>query len=743
MKLSSSLLLTITASALFAEPVTIETISVVEAQDSADFFMEESNQTVQVFTQKSIASLGSQAKMNPYSVISFAPSVNFTPVDQAGSNEPSFHDPIRIRGKSQSGPGGVFMLNGLPVSSNPGGGKQMVDMENIGSIDLYKGYLEVDKNLGFSSLIGKVDLNILPPASNVGSTVLQSFGTESFERTFLRFDSGKMGDFSTFGSFSYLSNDKYKGEGDLERINGMFGLAYKPNDALKAEFYAIYNSDDHHNYNSLAYAEAQDLDTYFDKDYATAHPTESNDVNYYDWNKQSFDTIAVLGNLEYRLGSNDVLSLKPYYKKDEGNYWYSSIKADPAKNRVIDWCMDHDLFGAVAAYEHTFSDMAKTKIGYWYHRQLPPGPPYNQSKYRVVDGELVFDGYAVLSDNDYHTLQAPFVKLYGENDRFDYAVGIQYQSFGLGSLTSYTNGTNSSTSMDYDTAIAEGTIDPWASVEEHTFHTFLPSLYLGYQATNDTTVYIDYTRTYGFDVNLFPTYVTNRNTFVSKGVTLQTLWDELELETSDNIDVGFKTMVGAVTLNPNLFVSFVKNKQANIYNPDYGVSYPANMGDALGYGAELSAYGPILDNLELIVGLSYNRYAFSENFQSNSTSTIQTDGNQLPDAPKVMAKAALAYQYDNWTFTPSVQYTSSRYGDVLNTQKIDAFTLVNLDIAYRPYEFLGTKNAKLHIGLTNLTDEKYIATINVPDNVLTASTTDATYQTGAPFGAYFGIELKF
>lgn len=529
----------------------------------------------------------------------------------------------------------------------------------------------------------------------------------------------------------------------MERINGMFGLAYKPNDALKAEFYAIYNSDDHHNYNSITYAEAQDLDTYFDKDYGTVQPTASNDVNHYDWNKQSFDTIALLGNLEYRLDSNDVLSLKPYYKKDEGDYWFSSTNADPIKNRVIDWYMDHDLFGAVAAYEHTFSDMAKTKIGYWYHRQLPPGPPSDQSKYRVVNGELVFDGYAVLSDNDYHTHQAPFVKLYGENGRFDYAAGIQYQSFGIGSLKSYTYGTNGTTSMDYDTAIAEGTLDPWASVKEHTFHTFLPSLYLGYQATDDTTVYIDYTRTYGFDVNLFPTYIKNRDKFVPKNVTLQTLWDELELETSDNIDLGFKTMVGAVTLNPNLFVSFVKNKQANIYDPEYGVNYPANMGDALGYGAELSAYDPILDNLELIVGLSYNRYAFSENFQSSPTSTVQTDGNQLPDAPKVMAKAALAYQYDNWTFTPSVQYTSSRYGDVLNTQKIDAFTLVNLDIAYRPYEFLGTKNAKLHIGLTNLTDEKYIATINTPDNVLSASTTDATYQTGAPFGAYFGIELKF
>ncbi len=745
MRLTIPFFLFLLASTLFAEPITIESISVVERQDSADFFMKENNQTVQSFTQKSITSLGSQAKMNPYSIISFAPSVNFTPVDQAGSNEPSFHDPIRIRGKSQSGPGGVFMLNGLPVSSNPGGGKQMIDMENVSSIDLYKGYLEVDKNFGFSSLIGKVDLHLLSPASKSGSTLSQSFGTDSFKRTFLQFDTGKVGDVSAFGSFSYLGNDKYKGKGDLERINGMLGLAYKPNDIFKAEFYAIYNKDDHHNYDNLTYEETQDLDTFFKKDYATTRPGVTNDVDYYDWNKQSFDTIALLGNLEYRLSDNGTLSFKPYYKKDKGDYWFSSVSADgnTSKNRVVNWHMDHDLYGVVAAYEHTFSDAIKTKVGYWYHRQLPPGPPSDQKKYRAVNGELEFNGYSILSDNDYHTLQSPFIKFYGENGRFDYVLGAQYQSFELGNIKSYTKGTNAATSMNYDMAIAQGVLDPWASVNGQTFHTFLPSLYLGYKAAEDTTIYIDYARTYGFDVNLFPSYSKNRDKFVQKNVTLQMLWDALELETSSNIDLGVKTMVGAVTLNPNLFVSFVRNKQANVFDPQYGIGYPANIGDALGYGAELSAYGPILDDLEFIVGLSYNRYSFTENFQSGPKSTVETDGNQLPDAPKVMAKAALSYQYDNWTFTPNIQYTSSRYGDVLNTQKIDAFTVVNLDVVYRVREFLGAKNAKLHIGLTNLTDEKYIATINTPDNALSASTTEATYQTGMPFSAYFGIELKF
>jgi iron complex outermembrane receptor protein len=325
-----------------------------------------------------------------------------------------------------------------------------------------------------------------------------------------------------------------------------------------------------------------------------------------------------------------------------------------------------------------------------------------------------------------------------------YVAGLQYQSFKLGSLKSHTNGNQTgAANPDYDSAISTTAIDPWASVDAKTFHTYIPSLYFGYDLTSSTTAYIDYSRTYGFDVNLFPTYVSNRSNFVSKNVTLQQLWDKLDLELSDNIDVGLKTTVGAITLNPALFVSFVQNKQANIYDPSYGVNYPANVGDALGYGAEFSAYGPINESLEFIASLSYNNYAFTQNFQSGASSTVQTDGKQLPDAPKYMAKAALSYTLSDWTLTPSVRYTSSRWGDVQNTQKVDTFTLVDFDAQYKIKEFMGSHNAVFRLTATNLLNEEYIATINAADNYLAASTTATTYQSGAPFALFGSLNLKF
>lgn len=747
MKESSIVLSLVATATLMANPISIESITVNEVVVEGDsLFMGDYNlskaDNSEHFTSKSIATLSSHANMNPYTVIAFSPSVNFTPADTVGSNEPSFHDPIRIRGKSQSGPGGVYMINGMPLSSNPGGGKHMLDMENTASIDLLKGYLPVEKNLGFSSLIGKVDLNVLKPKKEAGAILSQSFGSDNFKRTFLRFDTGTIGDFSAFGSFSTLSNEKYKGEGDLERVNGMVGLSYKPNERFEANLYAIRNSDEHHNYGSLSYEEIQDLDTYFDKDYKTTEPTSANDVDYYDFNKQDFLTTNIFADIRYDLTAEDTFTFKPYYKQDKGEIFFSKFNSTPAKQGVINWKMDHDLYGVVAAYEHRFSEAIKAKAGYWHHRQLPPGPPTDRRLYGVdAEGELFFKKYASLADVEHHVLQAPFVEVSGEVDNFIYSAGLQYQDFKLSSIDNYL--TDSNTSLDYDTAIATSTYDSWGSVEAKTFKTWLPSFYAAYKLDEVSTVYLDYSRTYGFDVNLYPTYTSNYATFKSKGITLQQLWNDLELETSDNIDLGYKTTIGAVTLHPSLFVSFVHNKQANIYDSDLDVNYPANLGDAFGYGAEFSAYGVVTEDLEFMMGLSYNRYSFDQDFATSATTTSDIKGNQLPDAPKFMATGALSYYLDNWTFTPSVRYSSSRYGDVENTQKVDGYTVVDMDISYKLKNFLGSKNTLFRLTVTNLTDEKYISTITTPDNVLAASTTSSTYQTGAPRMVFFSVNMKY
>jgi iron complex outermembrane receptor protein len=685
------------------------------------------------YTKKSIETFGRQGNINVFKVIELSPSVNYTAVDAPGTNENGFHDSLRIRGKKQTGPGSVKSYEGVPITCNPGGGKTIFDLENIESVDVYKGYIPVDKGLGFSNLVGKIDLNILRPNHVFGAKLSQTMGSDNFYRTFLRLDSGDIGNASVFGSFSNTISDKYKGEGDLERTNGALGIVVEPGDKLRTEFFVSHNRDEHHNYYNMTYSETQNLGKNFSKDFNT-NPASS---NYYDYNKQHFEDTALLANIEYLLTPDSKISFKPYYLNDTGDYSYASGA------NVIKWDIDHEIFGAVLEYEKEFSKELNVKLGYWAHRQLPPGPPSDQKKYSVGANGLTFAGYAVLADNNYHDFNSPFTELSGQLGNFVYSTGVRYLNFKVGEITSYTNGTNAATSQDYDTAIANGTFDPWASVDAKYYREWLPSAYLGYNMSKNATVYVDYTRTYGLDVNLFPAYVQQRANFVTKGVSLQELWDKLDLEIADNFDLGVKYKIGDISLNPNAFVSVVKKKQARIYDAAYNVSYPYNAADAMAYGAELSVSGPLLKDLDFLVGLSYNKYYFTEDLQTESHSTIASDGNQVPDAPMYMAKAALSCKIADFVFTPSVKYSSSRYGDVLNNEKIDASTVVDFDISYQIQKVPGVKSVEFRLTVTNLFNEKYISAINTADDALAATNRAATYQTGAPFGVYGNITFLF
>ncbi|MGB5158969.1 MAG: TonB-dependent receptor [Desulfobacterales bacterium] len=715
------------------EPITVYG----KATDTGDAFVAPfdvsapSNQ--ESYTKKSIETFGRQGNINVFKITEMSPSVNYTAVDALGTNENGFHDSLRIRGKKQTGPGGVKSYDGVPISGNPGGGKTIFDMENIESVDLYKGYIPVDKGLGFSNLAGKVDMNIRRPEHVFGADLSQTIGSDNFYRSFLRLDTGDIGNVSAFGSFSYTTSDKYKGEGDLERTNSTLGFVLKPSDKIKAELFVSHNRDDHHNYYNLTYAETKHLGQNFYKDFNT----DRTSANYYDYNKQNFEDTAILANIEGALSSDSKISFKPYYLNDNGQYSYAS------GTNVIKWDIDHEVYGAVLKYEKSFSKELNTKLGYWAHRQQPPGPPEDQKKYTVGANGLKYAGYAVLADNDYHEFNSPFTEVSGQMGNFVYSAGVRYLNFKLGELKSYTNGTNAATSQDYDTAISNGTLDTWASVNAKYFREWLPSLYLGYNLSNKATIYVDYTRTYGLDVNLFPTYVQQRSSFVSKGVTLQSLWDKLDLETADNFDVGVKYKIGDICLNPNAFGSFVKNKQARIYDSSYKVTYPYNAADALGYGAEIAASGALSKELDFLVGLSYNKYYFTDDLKTGSNSTISSSGNQVPDAPMYMAKAALSYKIFGFVLTPTVKYMSARYGDVLHNEKISASTIVDFDISYVIEKVLGAKSVEFRITATNLFNQKYISAINTADDALAATNTAATYQTGAPFGMYANVNFKF
>lgn len=71
----------------------------------------------------------------------------------------------------------------------------------------------------------------------------------------------------------------------------------------------------------------------------------------------------------------------------------------------------------------------------------------------------------------------------------------------------------------------------------------------------------------------------------------------------------------------------------------------------------------------------------------------------MPDAPEFLIKGILSYNIADFTLSPVVRYTSSRYGDILHKEKIDGAALFDFNITYTT-GFPGIKMKQLAVSLS-------------------------------------------
>jgi len=124
----------------------------------------------------------------------------------------------------------------------------------------------------------------------------------------------------------------------------------------------------------------------------------------------------------------------------------------------------------------------------------------------------------------------------------------------------------------------------------------------------------------------------------------------------------------------------------------------------------------------------------------SATQTLATDGKQLPDIPKLLVKLGATYQNHDFSLTPVVRYSDSRYGDAINTQKVGSYTVADLHASYSLKNVLSTKEISLNASLLNIFNEKYIGIISSNDFTLNGAT---SYSAGAPFTAVFSVNARF
>ncbi len=267
------------------------------------------------------------------------------------------------------------------------------------------------------------------------------------------------------------------------------------------------------------------------------------------------------------------------------------------------------------------------------------------------------------------------------------------------------------------------TLDPRLSYEK-TYRKTLPSFGVGYQFTNFAYGYFAYAKNFRVPQNFLGTIPT--------GVSAQFVANQLKPEEADNYDLGLRFDFDKFYIAPSVYYVNYKNRLIRIADPnDPTLIYLRNAGKVDAYGAELELGIVPVRKVSIYTSFSYNKAKFKDESFFDGNTRFNIKDKTVPDTPEYMVKLGGRFELMGFRISPSVQYVGSRYGNLINTEKVPSYTLVNLNVQRKIY-----KGIDFLVDVVNLTDKKYVGRIS-------PGITSGTYFAGAPFTISVGLSGKF
>ncbi|MFC3609205.1 TonB-dependent receptor domain-containing protein [Stutzerimonas tarimensis] len=685
--------------------------------------------TVHTLDARAIERFGAKGSSNPYAMVWTLPGVQAPSIDAWGLvNQQGGNKGLRVRGeRTTHGANGT--VEGIPLNG-PGAGPGylfLLDAENIASVSLAQGAIAPDR-FSLYDTAGQLDTRLLWPKADMGGTVSFGLGSNSFSRRFARFDSGLLpSDTAFFLSGSSTQAEKWRGSGDSPDRKETFAIGLtQALGAVDFKLFVARNEMDADNYRGLTYEQSKDTSLYRRIDYDPS-PTGSTAAQWANWqgyNRQSFETTAVLSQIGYRFNDDTHLTIKPFWSEEKGEYLY------PNGNFVRQWLIDHSTYG-VTTELHTRLAETRLTLGYGWVSMEPPGPPTAWKQYRPdANGGLTFANWALLADvtrrHDLHNLFAVAERNIG---RLRVKGGLRYVKDILPSID-YHDSTGVG-DLSYEDALEQSPgIVAARSVRRTAIEEVAPYLGLAYPLNDRVEFRFSAGRNLGspgFDA--FQTPVIN-------GLPKQQLWNDSEMEIADSLDMGLRLSLGRGYLEPLLFYTRYDNKGVSLYDPAYGAAYTQNIGKARRFGLTLASGWRLRDDLELFGNLTWLRAEFAEDLRTGANTLLEIRGRQLPDVPSHIATLGATWTRGSLSLSPVAQYMGKRYANVEHTQTMDAYTLVNLNLSYRAPTPWGTAQASLAV--INLFDERYIGFNNANE-----TSNGSSFYPGAPRSLLGTLTFEF
>ena len=712
--------------------------------------------------------------------LNLTPGLNFTNNDPYGASGGN----IRLRGFD--GNRVALMWDGMVLNDSGNYAtftNQLADPEILERVSVNQGTTDVDSPTPSASG-GTINIMTRRPANEVGLTFNTALGSNDYKRVFAMWDTGTFGpaDTSAFASMSYQRYEKFRGPGDLERLqfNGRIFQPLRGDDFISVA--AHWNKNRNNSYRQITLAQYLQNGRRFDFDptcvIAPQTPgtagTQPDCTNYFGRQTNPSDTGNIRAQSSFGLTDRLTLTVDPsfQYTLATGGSQLNGVATDVQREndgRVrgrnlapgVDYNGDGDVLDAIAfhapsttntrryavtssliyrlAENHVLRgavsyDKAKHRQTGDYGYLLPNGTA--ESTFGGKDGwgrkVLAADGSSIrLRDRYSITKLVQFAAEYRGSffeDRVGVSAGVRLPRF-TRDLNQYCYTQNGSSTVRCTTEPTSSTLANGNVLFAATGTTAYIPPYVTTKKYNKTLPNVGVSYRLAEGHSLFANFAkgvslprTDNLYTVVRGADGSIQTPVALPETTNAWDVGYRVQNGPLLGSISVWKIDFKNRIVSAYDDVLGINVDRNVGDVNQWGVDAQFGVQPVQTVTLYGTVSYNDSEVLSDVRVGvaNTAILPAKGKKIVETPEWTVGGRLEWEPLEWLqFGIQGKWVDDRFSTDVNDEIAPSYTLVDADLRVELPAIAGMKDAYLQFNVSNLFDESYLGSISTRSNAIT------------------------
>lgn len=708
---------------------------------------------------------------NPFQLLNLMPGVNASSYDATGL----FGGNLRVRGFNSDQMG--FTINGAPVNDSGNFAvypQEYTDSENLCELFITQGSVDNEApHVGASG--GNVGLVTCAPKDEFGGKFSLSMGDLNFRKTFVRLDTGLIGEQKNFKGFISVSNaysDKFKGQGAARRDHLDLGFDWKLTADTKLSGSLLYNRAVNNNYLTLTKAEynanpsldfsstvpqhlaSGDESTVANFGTSSVGATPRTKLAYYGYSLNPFENALFTSRLQSRINEALTLSAEPYFWYGYGTGGTQQTTLSESTTGLNGGINDINKNGnktdRVGVYRGSVTETYRPGVtfkadyiienhkilaGLWAeqarHRQTAPATTVdnngNVNDIWLRSGLLTYNNGATYENRDWNTISTAYSAFAQDTvnlGAWDVVPGLRFSSIERNFTNYASSGTGAGATYQ----------------DVRTYSKALPSIGARFKFDDIWQAFGNVSTNMRAPSNFVQSGQVTGGTYVGGVLTGYSLVPNTSIqpETSVTTEVGVRYGDSNFKASATLFNVDFRNRLAQGYNPDTNTYTDFNVGNSQIRGAELQIGTTPKGGWSYFGSLTYTESLIQDNFQATQTTSLPTSGAQFPDTPRLMAGASIQYTEGPFVAALSGKYVGRRYTTLVNDEYLDDYVVWDLSTGYRFTSTAFLKNPTIRLNISNLLDTRYLLANSGSGSNITTSTTAPSAQGGGYPTYYVG-----